>query len=181
MILVPAFYYALYLIPLVSVTIFLIFRNHWPQPWKSSFADFDETFLKHVATDKFWGDSEFRLLLSRMLSCFRKKSEIHGVIVSFEKSRFQMIQFDSDASPVMFKGLPMLPVKKWGHCTKRDNALTFLGSNSKDKKVENIACPTEDIFRAFFEHLAATCQSSGEVDSKTGCRVYRGHLSPKKV
>jgi hypothetical protein len=175
-------YYALYLVPFLLVTIFLVFRNHWPQPWKSSYPDFDETFRRLLATDNFWGrNPEIQLLLSKMLSCFRKKSDSHGVVVSFEKSKFQMIQFDAEASPVLFKGVPMIPVKKWGHCTKRETALIFLESNKKDEKIENISCSTEDIFRAVFEHLAATCRSSGEIDSKTGCQVYRGHLSPQKV
>lgn len=175
-------YYACYVIPLAALTIFLVYRNHWPQPWKSSFPDFDETFLKLVATDRFWGgNSEIQLLLSKMLSCFRKKSECSGVIVSLGNSKFQMIQFDPDASPVMFKGQPMIPVQKWGHCSNREVALAFLRCKPKDEKVENLSCSSEDVFRAFFEHLAATCRSSGEVDSPTGCRIYRGHVSPKKV
>ena len=173
----------LYLVPLLALIFFLIRRNSWPQPWKDSNSDFDETFLKQVVTDNFWGgDAEIRIILSKMLSCFRKKrSECHGVLVSHAASRFQMLQFDPDASPVLFKGVPMIPLAKWGICTKRESALNFLGSNSSDEKIESISVSTGDIFRALFEHLAATCSSSGEKDLKTGVRIYSGYLSPKKV
>jgi hypothetical protein len=176
-------YYASYFVPFLALTMFLVYRNHWPQPWKKSYPDFDETFLKYAVTDKFWGgNSEIQIVLSKMLSCYRKKkADCNGVIVSFEASKFQMFQFNPDVPPVLFKGVPMIPLVKWGYCPKKESAFTFLGTNSKDKKIETISVTTEDVFRALFEHLAATCRSTGEEDSKTGVRIYRGHLSPQKV
>ena len=211
MVLPIAVMYALYLIPLLCLTIFLYNRNHRPQRWSNSDStNFDEMFLKYVATDGFWGgNQEFRIILSKILSAFRNKSCL-GVIVCLEEPKsikFQMIQFDSlspsthggsksQRYPVRFKGLPMIPVQKWGHATNRDIAMAFLGCRGKDtiigdcskkdensscNKVQLIVCSSEDIFRAFFEHLAATCRSRGDIDTTTGCKIYRGYLSPKKV
>ncbi len=176
--------YTLYLVPFVLLTIFLLYRNHWPQPWTLSMPNFDETFLRYVATDGFWGgNQEIRLLLSKLLSCYRNPG-CEGVLVFLEPTKFQMIQFPNNllksSSPVRFKGLPMIPISKWGHATKKSVALDFLGCTNSEK-VEIIPCSAEDVFRALFEHMAATCRSSGEVDQRTGCKIYRGHLSPKKV
>ena len=185
--------YAIYLTPLVGLTIFLYHRNHRPQPWTSAtLGNFDETFLQYVATDGFWGGNpEIRILLSKMLAAFRNPS-CRGVFICFQDPapssvrKFQMIQFDivtegsQGRGPVRFQGLPMIPIPKWGHATNQNVAMAFLGCRNKEQ-VEIITCSSEDIFRAVFEHLAATRRSRGEVDSTTGCKIYRGHLSPKKV
>lgn len=171
--------YAVYLIPFCVLTVWMLYRNHWPQPWKSNYPPFDETFLKYVEDDNFWGGNpEIKSLLNKMLKCYRDP-ECHGVILSYGKSRFQMLQFSKDP-PVLFKGTPMIPLMKWGNSTKQTAAMEFL-SAQKDKRIEYMTCTTEDVFRAFFEHVAATALSKGETDVGTGIRIYRGHLSPKKV
>eukprot|EP00934_Nitzschia_sp_Nitz4_P006654 Nitzschia sp. Nitz4//scaffold74_size92883//31247//31804//NITZ4_004820-RA/size92883-processed-gene-0.31-mRNA-1//-1//CDS//3329557586//6644//frame0 len=177
--------YLAYIVLILTLTYFLFQKHHNPRPWKRGKSEFDKEFSKLVQTDRFWGGSiEFQTILSKLLTAFNE-DECQGVIISCDNSKFQMLEFDKQKGPILHKGLPMIPVLRWGNCTNRKTAMTFLSPSSSEKdtkvKIETIVCETEDMFRAVFEHLATTCRQDKVPDPNTKRKVYRGFLSPQKV
>lgn len=169
-----------YLIPFLGICVFIFLRKHRAQKWTGTRDEFAKEFLKLLATDTFWGgNQEIKLVLTKLLSACQKGQ---SVVISCE-NKFQMLQFvgDADKMFVRFKGQPMLTLERWGTSSSKDKALTFLRKSKKEEQVDMISCSTEDIFRAIFEHLAATCRSAGDVDAMSGARIYLGYVSPKKV
>jgi len=186
------------MILMVVVCAFMFLRNHRSQSWNGSVTDFEKEFLKMASSDPFWGrNKEIYVILSKMLSTCQQQ---RPMILTWQKKQFQMISFQQ--MYVRFKGQPMMTVERWGHTMSLEKAKEFLqrqieetkklsSSNSNKKKnddanddenaVEIISCSSEDVFRAMFEHIAATCRFRGEIDPISGLRVYVGHLSPQKV
>jgi len=174
----PLLVYGSYLIVVTGVCVAMFLRKHRSQAWTGTREDFEAEFLKRVSTDTFWGrNQEICVALSKMLgACYDKKV----VIIASGGNRFQMIQFGDNF--VRFNGQPMIEIQRWGHTASLEKALDFLRKTKKEEgQVEIIQCSSEDVFRALFEHVAATCRSKGDVDPITGTLIYTGRLAPQKI
>ena len=176
----PLLVYGSYLIFVVVVCVVFL-RKLRAQAWKGSVEEFEKEFLMRVSTDTFWGrNQEICEALSKMMAACKDKKVVIIAWGGGGKHSLQMIQFGDDF--VRLNGQPMIPILKWGHAASMEKALDFLRKTKKQEgQVEIIQCSSEDIFRALFEHVAATCRSSGNVDPITGILIYTGRLSPQKI